>query len=119
MAAQFEDKTVNLYRAVIGKAYIGSGFVFTEQVNLRIKRMKVENTDFEEGVPASSTFLGIDEEGGKWRLNSNKFSSLFLPMTDKPGGVVIHENFADFENRDTGEKGVGIDEYLINPEDRP
>jgi hypothetical protein len=36
-------------------------------------------------------------------------------MTEKGDGVVVFENFAEFENLETGEKGVGIDEYLINP----
>jgi len=80
-------------------------------------RMNVEDTGFENGVPVSSTYIGIDEKGGKWRLRSNKFSTLFLPMTGKADGVVIHENFAEFEEMGTGEKGVGIDEYLINPAD--
>ncbi len=116
VAAQFGDKTLNLYRAVIGKAFIGSGFVSSAEGNPRIVRMTVEGTDYEDGAPVGSTFTGVDENGGKWRLRSERFSNLFLPMTEKPGGVVIHENFADFENIDTGERGVGIDEYLINPE---
>ncbi len=118
VAVQLDDKTVNLYRAIIGKAFIGSGFVSGDGGNVRIVRMNVENTDFEEGVPVSSSYLAVDENGGKWRFKSNRFSGLFLPMTNKPGGVAIHENFADFENEDTGEKGVGIDEYLLNPEFR-
>ena len=36
-------------------------------------------------------------------------------LSEKAKGVVIHENFSDFENLETGEKGYGIDEYLINP----
>jgi hypothetical protein len=30
--------------------------------------------------------------------------------------VHIYENFAEFEDLQTGEKGVGIDEYLLNPQ---
>ncbi len=116
VAIQMEDKTANLYRAVIGKAFIGSGFISSAEGNKRIVRMNVENTDFENGVPSGSRYHGVDEDGGAWKFESKKFSGLFLPMKEKGEGVVIHENFADFVNLETGQKGVGIDEYLINPD---
>jgi hypothetical protein len=115
VAIQFADKTVNLYRALIGQAFIGSGFVSSAAGNLRMVRMNVEDTRFEQGAPVSSIYAGVDEQGGKWRFRSERFSTLFLPLSEKAQGVVIHENFAEFENLETGEKGVGIDEYLINP----
>ena len=116
VAAQFQDRTINLYRAVIGPAFVGSGFVSSKDGNRRIVRMNIEQTEFDGKGPASSTYLGIDETGEKWRLRSQKFSSLFLPLKEKGDGVVIHENFAEFKNLDTDETGVGIDEYLINPD---
>ncbi|OGP61123.1 MAG: hypothetical protein A2V67_09045 [Deltaproteobacteria bacterium RBG_13_61_14] len=115
-AVQFPDKTINLSRVMVGKAFMGQGFVSTSQGNTRISRVNVEDTQFQNNVPASSVFTGYDEKGKIWKLKSEKFSGLFLPMTEKGKGVVIHENFSDYTLLDTGEKGVGIDEYLINPE---
>jgi hypothetical protein len=114
VAVQFADKTVNLYRAVIGQAFIGSGFISNASGNTRIVRMNVEDTKFENKAPVSSVYAGTDQSGKVWRLKSQKFSSLYLPMKEKGDGVVIHENFSDYEDLETGEKGVGIDEYLIN-----
>ena len=115
VAIQFPDKTVNLYRAVIGPAFIGSGFVSRAAGNLRIVRLTVEDTRFEQGAPVASVYAGVDEKGGSWRFESSRFSTLYLPLSEKAQGVVIHENFAEFTDLATGEKGVGIDEYLINP----
>lgn len=116
VAIQFADKTINLYRAVIGQAFIGSGFVSTADSNTRITRMVIEDTRFENKVPVSSVYQGWGRDGRVWRMRSEKFSGLYLPMKEKGDGVVIHENFSDYENLETGERGVGIDEYLINPE---
>ncbi len=103
-------------KVVIGDAFIGSGFVSTTEGNTRIERVAIEDTQFENGTPVSSIFTGWDQEGRAWRLKSEKFSGLVLPMQDKEKGVIVYENFADYTMLDTGEKGVGIDEYLINPE---
>jgi hypothetical protein len=39
------------------------------------------------------------------------FSQISLPMKEKKGGVV-HENFSHFSIEESGETGVGIDEYM-------
>lgn len=116
IAVQFEEKTINLSKVVIGDAFIGSGFVSTAKGNTRLERVAIEDTHFENKTPVSSIFTGWDQEGRIWRLKSEKFSGLVLPMQDKEKGVIVYENFADYTILDTGEKGVGIDEYLINPE---
>jgi hypothetical protein len=116
VAVQFPDKTINLSLVAIGKAFMGSGFISTQEGNTRISRVKIEGTEFKNKVPVSSVFTGHDKEGRAWRLKSEKFSGLYLPMQEKGKGVVVHENFADYTNLDTKEKGVGIDEYLINPD---
>ena len=115
-AVQMKDKTINLSRVVIGEAYIGSGFISNKKGNTRVVSVNLENTDFEDNLPVRSTFVAQDESGKTWKLKSEKFSGLYLPMKEKGAGVVVHENFADYVDVDTGEKGVGIDEYLINPD---
>ncbi len=116
IAVQFPEKTINMSLVRVGKAFMGSGFVSTRDGNTRISRVTIEDTKFENRVPTSSVFTGHQKDGKTWKLRSRKFSGLFLPMKEKGEGVVIHENFSDYENMDTGEKGVGIDEYLINPD---
>jgi hypothetical protein len=44
-AIQFPEKTINLYRAVIVKAFIGSGFISRPEGNTRITRLNVDHTD--------------------------------------------------------------------------
>lgn len=118
-AVQFEDKTINLSRVMIGPAFMGQGFVSTAEGNLRLTRVTVAETRFENQAPCSSLFTGYDEAGRVWKLRSEKFSGLFLPMKEKGRGAVIYENFADYTLLDTGEKGIGIDEYLLNPDLEP
>lgn len=116
VAAQFPDKTINMCLIDLGDKALASGFVSTANGNSRIKSVTVEDTDFKNRCPVASVFTGVDADGRSWKLKSDKFSSLYLPMQEKGKGVVAHENFSEYENLDTGEKGVGIDEYLINPE---
>jgi len=114
-AVQMADRTVNVSRVMIGDAFMASGFVSARGGNTRIVDVRIEKTEFENDVPVSSLFTAQDQGGRIWRLKSERFSGLYLPMEGKGGGVVVHENFAEFTDLDTGEKGIGIDEYLINP----
>jgi hypothetical protein len=114
-AIQMQDRTVNLSKVVIQEAFLASGFVSNRTGNTRIVGVTIDQTDFENDVPVSSVFTAEDQAGKTWRFRSEKFSGLYLPMEGRPGGVVVHENFAEYTDLDTGEKGIGIDEYLINP----
>ncbi len=116
VAIQMKDKTINMSRVILGKAYIGSGFISTPEGNTRITSMNVEHTDFKDNLPESSVFKAQDKNGKTWNFQSKKFSGLYLPMREKGAGVVVHENFAEFTDLDTKETGVGIDEYLMNPD---
>lgn len=116
VAVQFPERTINLSRVIIGKAFMGSGFVSTAEGNTRISRVSVDDTVFKNKAPVSSVFTGVDKEGRTWKLKSEKFSGLYLPMKEKGEGVVVHENFAEYTDLETGEKAPGIDEYLINPD---
>jgi len=116
IAVQFGDKTINMSKVVIGQAYLGNGFVSAADGNARITRVDVDDTQYESRMPISSVFTGVDKEGREWKLKSEKFSGLALPMNEKGKGVIVYENFAEYTNLETGEKGIGIDEYLINPD---
>jgi hypothetical protein len=116
IAVQFPERTINMSRVTIGQAFMGNGFISTADGNSRVVRVSVDDTEYENKVPISSVFTGVDKEGKTWKLKSKKFSGLYLPMKEKGEGVVVHENFAEYEDLETGEVGVGIDEYLVNPE---
>ncbi len=114
IAVQMRDMTINMSKVIVGEAFLGSGFVSRAEGNVRIVSVSIEETKFDNGVPRSSVFVGEDEQGKTWRLKSEKFSGLYLPMREKGDSVAVHENFAEYTNLDTGEQGVGIDEYLVN-----
>ncbi len=117
IAVQFENRTINMSLVTVGQAFMGSGFISEPDGNTRIIRVQVNNTRYDDSgkIPQGSEFIGTDKNGKAWKLRSEKFSGLVLPMQEKGAGVVVYENFADFTLEDTGEKGVGIDEYLVNP----
>ena len=58
----------------------------------------------------------LTRQGRAWTLTSRRFSGLVLPLREKGVEVVVYENFADYTVAQTGEVGVGIDEYLDNPQ---
>jgi hypothetical protein len=115
IAVQLPAMTINMSQVRLGEKKVASGFVSAADGNARIKSVEVMDTAFKNNCPVSSSFTGVDELGRTWKLASDKFSSLYLPMKEKGKGVVVHENFSEFTLENTGEKGVGIDEYLINP----
>ena len=94
---------------------MGNGFVSTKDGNCKINRVEVMDTAQDGPLPTSSVFTGWDKQGKIWKLKSEKFSGLALPMDEKGRGVIVYENFSEFTNLETGEKGYGIDEYLVNP----
>ena len=114
--AYFENKTLIIFRTLFGQYAFGSGYLSTKEGNTRIVRTEVVDTQFVNGMPISSIFTGYDKDGNVLgKLKSEKFSTLFLPMGEEGGGAVVHENFSEFTDLETGEKGDGVDEYLINP----
>jgi len=116
IAAQFPSKTINLYQMTAqGSDPVHSGFISTSSENISVINLNIASTQFDENkAPVSSTYEFTDENGQSWTMTSNKFSGIFLPMGDKGGGV--HEVFTEFKLMEINEIGVGIDEYLINPE---
>ena len=117
VAVQFPERTINLSQVRVGKAYMNRGFVSDAEGNTGIRAVKVLSTERDKtGAPTTSTFEATDESGRTWTLTSRKFSGLVLPMREKGSRVVVYENFADYSLAETGEDGVGIDEYLDNPD---
>ncbi len=117
IAVQFPDKTINVSQVRVGGMEpMSRGFVSEASGNVGIREVRiVPGTRNEEGIPLSSTFEAVDESGRPWTLTSNRFSGLVLPLSEKGKDVVVYENFSDYTLAETGETGVGIDEYLDNP----
>ncbi len=92
------------------------GFVSEAGGNTRIRQVNIVSTDRNEnGIPVSSVFEAVDESGRAWTLTSQRFSGLVLPLSEKGKNVVVYENFSDYTIAETGDQGIGIDEYLHNP----
>jgi hypothetical protein len=84
--------------------------------NTGIREMKIVSTEKnEDGIPIASVFETLDENGRAWTLASRKFSGVVIPVSKTRKDIVIYENVAEFTLEQTGEKGIGIDEYLVNP----
>ena len=117
IAVQFPDKTVNVSQVRIpGMKPMSRGFVSEAAGNTGIRQVNIVTTlRGDDGVPQTSTFEAVDERGRPWTLTSRRFSGLVLPLRDKGKNVVVYENFSDYTLAETGEQGVGIDEYLENP----
>jgi hypothetical protein len=117
IAVQFPDKTINVSQVrVAGMKPMSRGFVSEAGGNTGIREVKIASTERgEDGVPLSSTFEAVDERGRAWTLTSRRFSGLVLPLSEKGKDVVVYENFSDYSLAQTGEQGLGIDEYLDNP----
>jgi hypothetical protein len=118
IAAQFPERTINVSQVrIAGHRNMDRGFVSEKAGNTGIRALKVISTERDEsGKPIGSIYEAVDERGRKWTLTSRKFSGLFLPLREKGSNVAVHENFADYAVTETGEAGVGIDEYLENPQ---
>ncbi|MEW6441130.1 MAG: hypothetical protein AB1640_09385 [bacterium] len=116
IAVQFPDRTINVSRVCVpGMSPMSRGFVSERGGNTGIRQVRIVSTERgEDGVPVSSTFEAVDEKGRPWTLTSRRFSGLVLPLSEKGRQVVVYENFADYALAQTGEQGLGIDEYLEN-----
>ena len=117
IAVQFPDKTINVSQVRIGGMKpMSRGFVSEAEGNTGIRQVKILSTERnEDGIPVTSTFEALDESGRPWTLTSRRFSGLVLPLSEKGKDVVVYENFADYSLAETGQQGLGIDEYLENP----
>lgn len=117
IAVQFPGRTINVSQVrIAGMEPMSGGFVSEAGGNKRIRQVKIKSTEKNEGgIPVSSVFEAVDESGGVWTLTSRRFSGLVLPLSEKGKDVVVYENFSDYTIAETGEQGVGIDEYLDNP----
>jgi hypothetical protein len=116
IAVQFPNMTVNMSRVTVGAAFMGNGFISDKDGNTRIIRVNVDDTKHDGEKPLSSVFTGTDKAGKVYKFQSEMFSQLYLPMKEKGDNVVVYENFAEYTDLETGEKGIGIDEYLVNKE---
>jgi hypothetical protein len=117
IAVQFPDKTINVSQVRVGNMPpMSRGFVSEAGGNTGIRKVNIVSTERgEDGIPVSSVFEAVDESGRAWTLTSRRFSGLVLPLSEKGKDVVVYENFSDYTLAETGEQGVGIDEYLDNP----
>ena len=121
ISSQFEDRTINIAKVIIGNDIIVSGFISTKDGNIRVSDVEIE-TEFEEvednfGVkvqrPKTSTFNITDENGKKYLIKSKRRTSIDLPVPI-PSKVktIISEQIHNFSIDGSEYSGNGISEYL-------
>lgn len=115
IAIQFPHKTINFVKAKITeKFFVDRGHISDGSGNIKILKVQMVETNRDpNNVPTGTTYQLEDADGRNWTITSKRFSHISLPMKEKKGGIV-HENFSTFSIEETGETGVGIDEYMEN-----
>jgi len=118
VAAQFPGRTINLsiVHTKDGE-HVQSGFISTTEGNLRIHEVGIRSTVRDDkDAPVTSIYEFRDETSRIWTMKSVRFSSIYVPMKDPTNDKVngaVHENFSEFALVGAGEKGAGIDEYMM------
>ena len=112
VSAQFEDKTINFYKAEALGQVKQDGIIYTKGAdNIRIESIEVSTkTKENEKTPVSSTFILTDENGKKRTIESKTIFSQYLPLPSEKGLTEIYEQVAVFTC--DGKEGDGTSEYL-------
>jgi len=113
IAIQCPDRTISFVIAKITEDFSGSrGHLSDGSGSTKIlDARKVSTNRDAKSLPMGSTYKLEAADGRTWTITSKMFSQISLPMKEKKGGVV-HENFSRFSIEESGETGVGIDEYM-------
>ena len=115
IAIQFPEKTFSFAKAKITKEFaVDRGHISYSSGNTIIKKIQILSTDRDSsGVPIGTRYKLEDEKGCSYLISSKRFSNISLPMKEKKDGIV-HENFSSFVIEESGDIGIGIDEYMEN-----
>ncbi len=118
VAAQFEDETINFYKAEALGEVKQDGIIYSKGAdNIRIENIEVTTkTKENEKTPVSSTFILTDENGKKRTLESKTIFSKYLPLPSPKGLTEIFEQVSIFTCND--KEGDGISEYLSSTRDK-
>ena len=117
IAIQCPDRTISFAIAKITEDFFGSrGHISYGSGSTKILDVQKVSTNRDaKALPTGSTYKLEIADGRTWTISSKMFSQISLPMKEKKGGVV-HENFSYFSIEESGETGVGIDEYMEKAE---
>ena len=117
VVAQFEDETINFYKAEALGEVKQDGIIYSKDAdNIRITNIEVSTkTKEDEKTPVSSTFIITDENGKKRTIESKTIFSQYLPLPSEKGLTEIYEQVAIFTYN--GKEGDGISEYLSTTRD--
>ena len=117
VVAQFEDETINFYKAEALGEVKQDGIIYSKGADsIRIKNIEVTTKMKEnEKIPVSSTFILTDENGKKRTIESKTIFSQYLPLPSEKGLTEIYEQVAIFTFN--GKEGDGISEYLSTTRD--
>jgi len=117
VSAQFEDETINFYKAEALGEVKQDGIIYSKGAdNIRIENIEVTTkTKENEKTPVLSTFILTDENGKKRTIESNTIFSQYLPLPSEKGLTEIYEQVAIFTCN--AKEGDGISEYLSTTRD--
>ncbi|MBA7536325.1 hypothetical protein ES705_28588 [subsurface metagenome] len=112
VVAQFEDETINFYKAKALGEVKQDGIIYSKGAdNIRITNIEVTTkTKENEKTPVSSIFIITDENGKKRTIESKTIFSQYLPLPSEKGLTEVYEQVAIFTFN--GKEGDGISEYL-------
>jgi hypothetical protein len=115
IAIQCDNSTWNFYqlRRNNGSPNSVAGFISYKDRNETI--IDVQVIDIQNNVDGEPVFCDYRvklESGTVFNISAERFIRMPIPFG---GGVPVihHENFSNFLIKETGEKGVGIDEHMI------
>jgi hypothetical protein len=115
IAVQFPNSTLNFTQIRRHQLpNIEQGFISTASGNRRIIDVDVISVEQdEEGRPAKAVYKVSRDDDEVMTFEAVMFDRVVLPV-NRDGTTVYFENFSHFTHVESGEKGVGIDEHMVN-----
>ena len=107
------DKFVNFSIVKSDKRTPSDGVIYTTAKNIPVKSTNVTDKIFKENEPLSSIWTAVDENGKTWKFKSERLAVSKVIVGEK--GETVFENFSEYTDLDSGIKGLGIEEHMINP----
>lgn len=115
IAVQFPSSTLNFSQVRRhGLPDLEQGFISTDSGNRKVTAVEVVsvNND-EEGKPVGGRYVITLEDGSTMTFVAEMFDRVVLPV-GRDGTTVYYENFSHFTHEESGERGTGIDEHMVN-----
>ena len=117
ISVQLPGATVNASQVRLGERVMDAGFVSTAEGNVRIRKLEISDTQYSsKGEPTGSKYVATDVTGRIWTLRSKGFSHIVILINpeDPDCPTMAFDNYSEITLEETGEIGLGVDEYMIH-----